>query len=115
MNPLLMKNMRKIILILLTLLSGPFFTQNRSLPKRIKAVENNLIPFVPVKGFRGWNLVDRMKYYKVPGVSIAVIKDYKIDWAKGYGWADTSKHIPVTPKQCFQRVLSVSLSWPLPR
>ncbi len=29
-------------------------------------------------------LVDRMKHYQVPGVSIAVINEFKIAWAKGY-------------------------------
>ncbi len=93
--------MRRINLLLLTLFVGQVFAQNKSLPNRMKEVENNLIPFVPVKGFKGWNIIDRMKYYKVPGVSIAVIKDYKIDWAKGYGLADTSKNIPVTTETMF--------------
>jgi len=93
--------MRQITLLLFTLFVGQVFAQNKSLPKRIKDVENNLIPFVPVKDFKGWNIIDRMKYYKVPGVSIAVIKDYKIDWAKGYGLADTSKNIPVTTETMF--------------
>ena len=93
--------MRQITLLLLTLFVGQVFAQNKSLPKRIADVENNLIPFVPVKGFKGWNIIDRMRYYKVPGVSIAVIKDYKIDWAKGYGLADTSKNIPVTTEIMF--------------
>jgi CubicO group peptidase (beta-lactamase class C family) len=34
-------------------------------------------------------------------VSIAVIKDFKIDWAKGYGLADTSNNIPVTTETMF--------------
>ncbi|HLO53618.1 MAG TPA: serine hydrolase [Saprospiraceae bacterium] len=93
--------MRQITLLLLTLFVGQVFAQNNSLPNRIKEVENNLIPFVPVKGFEGWNIIDRMKYYKVPGVSIAVIKDFKIDWAKGYGLADTSSNIPVTTETMF--------------
>ena len=93
--------MRQITLALLTLFVGQVSAQNKSLPDRIKEVENNLIPFVPVKGFKGWNIIDRMKYYKVQGVSIAVIKDYRIDWAKGYGLADTSKNISVTTETMF--------------
>ena len=93
--------MKQIALIILILFAGQVFTQNKSLPNRIKEVENNLIPFVPIKGFKGWNIIDRMKYYKVPGVSIAVIKDYKIDWAKGYGLADTLQKIPVTTETMF--------------
>lgn len=42
-----------------------------------------------------------MRYYKVPGATIAVIKDFKIDWAKGYGLADTLKKIPVTTETMF--------------
>lgn len=93
--------MRSLTLLLLTMFVGQIFAQNKSLANRIEEVENNLIPFVPIKDFKGWNILDRMKYYKVPGVSIAVIKDYKIDWAKGYGMADTSKNIPVTTETMF--------------
>jgi CubicO group peptidase (beta-lactamase class C family) len=38
----------------------------------------------------------------VPGVSIAVIKDFKIDWAKGYGVADVETGAPVTTDTMFQ-------------
>jgi len=93
--------MKNIILLFLTLFVVQVVAQNKSLPNRIKEVENNLIPFVPVKDFKGWNIVERMKYYKVPGVSIAVIKDYKIDWAKGYGLADTINKIKVTSETMF--------------
>jgi CubicO group peptidase (beta-lactamase class C family) len=93
--------MKQILLILLTLFVGQVFAQNKTLAKRIAQVENNLIPFVPVKGFEGWNIIERMKYYNVPGVSIAVIKDYKIDWAKGYGLADTLQISPVTTETMF--------------
>ena len=93
--------MRLLTLLFLALLAGHTFAQNKNVPDRINQVEKNLIPFVPVKGFKGWNIFDRMKYYKVPGVSIAVIKDFKIDWAKGYGLADTTKNIPVTTETIF--------------
>ena len=46
------------------------FAQITSVAERISQVENNLIPFVPVKNFKGWNITDRMKYYNVPGVGI---------------------------------------------
>jgi CubicO group peptidase (beta-lactamase class C family) len=54
---------------------------------RIKSVEDNLLyesSFVN-KGYKAASLLERMMYYKVPGVSIAVINDFKIDWVKGYG------------------------------
>lgn len=68
---------------------------------RISAVENGLIPYVPVAGLPGWKLDERMRLYKVPGVSIAVIRDYKVDWVKSYGLADTTMRRPVTPETIF--------------
>jgi len=40
--------------------------------------------------------------FKVPGVSIAVIKDFKIEWAKAYGLADVENSSPVTTDTLFQ-------------
>jgi CubicO group peptidase (beta-lactamase class C family) len=40
--------------------------------------------------------------FKVPGVSIAVIKDFKIDWARGYGLADVETGATVTEGTLFQ-------------
>ena len=42
------------------------------------------------------------KQFNVPGVSIAVIKDFKIDWARGYGTADVEAGTPVTADTMFQ-------------
>lgn len=93
--------MKKITILLLLVSFNNCFAQTKNLQNDIKKVENNLIPFVPVKGFKGWNILDRMKYYNVPGVSIAVIKNYKIEWAKGYGLADTLNKIPVSTQTMF--------------
>ena len=35
-----------------------------------------------------WNIDERMKFYGVLGVSVAVIKDYKIYWVKHDGVTD---------------------------
>jgi CubicO group peptidase (beta-lactamase class C family) len=43
-----------------------------------------------------------MELYKVPALSIAVIDDYKIVWAKGYGTIGTGSTSPVTTKTLFQ-------------
>ena len=47
-------------------------------------------------GNQQFTLADRMKSNHVNGVSIALIKDYKIEWAKGYGWADSAEQRPIT-------------------
>ena len=69
---------------------------------RIERVEKGLISAVPIKGDPGWTLQERMKHYKVPGVSIAVIKDFKIEWAKAYGLKDIETSEPVTADTLFQ-------------
>src|SRR5262249_32815124 len=43
-----------------------------------------------------------MSEFHVPGVSIAVISDFKIDWAKGYGTMDVQTGRPVTVDTMFQ-------------
>lgn len=88
-------------LSLLLLCSVALFGQAASVKTRIKSVENGLIPYVPVQGFPAWNIYERMKHYKVPGVSIAVVNNFKVEWAKGYGLADTLKKTPVTPETMF--------------
>lgn len=90
---------KKLFLILLVVM-GYLPTQAQT-ATRIKQVENGLIPYVPVKRFPSWNIYERMKHYNVKGVSIAVIKDFKVDWAKGYGLADTAKNTPVTTQTMF--------------
>jgi CubicO group peptidase (beta-lactamase class C family) len=54
-------------------------------------------------------LLDRMKYYNVPGVSIAVFDKGQIMWAGGYGFADVSASKRVTSETLFQAA-SVSKS-----
>ena len=55
-----------------------------------------------IEGDKTWTLEERMKFYKVEGVSVAVIRDNKIEWAKGYGLADTESRQPVTTSTLFQ-------------
>jgi CubicO group peptidase (beta-lactamase class C family) len=71
---------------------------------RIARIEHGLLPPVIVKGepTPAMNLADRMAFYKVPGVSIAVIDHGRIDWARGFGFADVAAQRPVTPGTRFQ-------------
>lgn len=68
-------------------------------------------PQVPNRqGFDPLTLSQLMERFRVPGVSIAVIKDFKIHWAKGYGLADVEANRPVDPNTAFQ---AASISKPV--
>ena len=54
------------------------------------------------QGFDQFTLEEIMDRQGVPGVSIAVIKDFKIHWAKGYGIADVETGAKVNTETLFQ-------------
>ena len=71
--------------------------------KKINAVENSLAPTIIFGDtIPKLNLEKRMKETAIQGLSIAVIRDYKIEWAKGYGWADVEEKRKVTTDTRFQ-------------
>jgi CubicO group peptidase (beta-lactamase class C family) len=43
-----------------------------------------------------------MKRYEVPGVSIALFREFEIEWARGYGVANADTKAPVEPLTLFQ-------------
>jgi len=65
-------------------------------------VEANLLPAVIKPGEKPMMLVEEMRRLDVPGISVAVIHDGKIDWARGWGFRDYAKCAPVTPRTAFQ-------------
>ena len=71
---------------------------------RILAVESGLAGRVHVAGepIDAWSLAERMAVHQVPGVSIAVLQDGKIAWAKGYGVLEAGKPMPVDTETIFQ-------------
>lgn len=85
-------------------------TQGDVIPGEIEKVETNLIPPVFIEGDSTWTIQSRMKHYNVPGVSIAVIKDYEIAWIKSYGVIDKESQLPVTSQTLFQ---AASISKPV--
>ena len=76
-------------------------TYSKEVQAKIKQFEDNLGLWVQIEG-QQFTLADRMKSNHVNGVSIALIKDYKIEWVKAYGWADSAAQRPVTTKTLFQ-------------
>lgn len=79
-------------------------SRRQQVKDRIDRIEHGLLPPVVVKGepTPGMNIVDRMAFYKVPGVSIAVIDHGRIDWTAGLGFADVASQRRVTSSTRFQ-------------
>jgi CubicO group peptidase (beta-lactamase class C family) len=75
-------------------------------------VESGLSPPVIIKGQARaqWTITERLAFYKVPGVSIAVINNGAIEWARGYGVAEAGTAQPVTVDTLFQ---AASISKPV--
>jgi len=74
----------------------------------IKLIEDRQVP--NQQGFDPYTLREMMDRMHVPGVSVAVIKDYKIHWAKAWGVADTESGVAATPDTMFQ---AASISKPV--
>ena len=52
---------------------------------RVSRVENGLLPIATAKLGERRSIEDRMRDYGVTGLSVAVVDEGKIAWAKGYG------------------------------
>jgi CubicO group peptidase (beta-lactamase class C family) len=101
--------MKKYLIILIVIISQIAFSLNAQTKKysadieeKIRLVENSLAGWVQTGNNDIWLLAERMKKYNINGVSIAVIHNYQIEWARGYGIADVSGNRPVTEKTLFQ-------------
>lgn len=71
---------------------------------RIAKAERGLQAHVKIAGQSdpSYTIEERMRYYKVPGLSVAVIDQGKILWARGYGKLQAGGDAKVTPETLFQ-------------
>src|SRR5947209_6022091 len=78
---------------------------------RLQHIENGLLTAIVIHGQPSpMKLIERMTYYRVPGVSIAIINNGTIEWAKGYGVLDARGTNAVTTLTPFQ---AASISKPI--
>lgn len=97
--------MRYLILIFtLLFLFACKSEKQEDLTKEIYKIENGLTGSILVKGdsVQHYNITERMRHYKVPGVSVAVVREGTIRWAKGYGIANTNSGAEVNVSTLFQ-------------
>ncbi|MBA3238369.1 MAG: beta-lactamase family protein [Parachlamydiaceae bacterium] len=95
---------------MLTSLSSQTAKEQQSKQSR---VENGLRNKVSIAGEKisKANILERMKYYQIQGISIAVINNSKVDWAQGYGHITNNEaSAPVDKHTLFQ---AASISKPI--
>jgi CubicO group peptidase (beta-lactamase class C family) len=76
----------------------------QSVAEKIRQVETNLMPWIQ-KTDSAWvryNIAERLKFYKVPSLSVAVIQNYEIEWTKTYGWSDMAAQKPADSSTIYQ-------------
>ena len=112
--------LRNIFLIIMILGISPCYSQNHKqqkerldfapgsqkiytedIERRIERIVNGLLPKISNINEKA-TLVERMSLYKNPGVSIAVVNDYEIEWSRGFGVREWEKPEPVTDTTLFQ-------------
>ena len=96
-----MNKIISVFLLLIVSLPSTVLAQT-AVEAQIKRVENGLLPTVLIKGDQPWSLEERMKHWKVPGLSVAVVKDFKVEWARSYGVKDVDTKEQVTTETLFQ-------------
>jgi len=102
-----------VCVILVAGIAGQADTQaSDALDAKIKRIEAGLLPAVHIKGrpVETFSLAERMAFHKVPAVSVAVIKDFKVEWARAYGFRDIEEKSPATVETLFQ---AASISKPV--
>jgi CubicO group peptidase (beta-lactamase class C family) len=79
---------------------------------RVDLVEHSLAGKYYVAGTvrPAYSISERMKFYRVPGVSIAVVDQYRIVWARAYGVRDSASNAPAQTGTRFQ---AASMSKPV--
>ncbi|MDR7120161.1 serine hydrolase domain-containing protein [Rheinheimera soli] len=79
-------------------------SDSTALNEKISRVEQGLSTSVVVKGASAqkMRLADRMHYHQVPAVSIAVVNNGQIEWARAYGVNVTGNTEHTTPSTLFQ-------------
>jgi len=75
----------------------------------IRQIESSVVQNTQAGAPASVSLAEKLKALKIPGMSVAVVKDFAIHWAKGYGVRDSRTGEPVTEDTLFQ-VASITKS-----
>lgn len=103
--------LRSVGLVVVFAGAGPGFVDAQEpTPTEAQSEIEGVQPEPGVEGLGSLTLRELMDRFGVPGVSVAVIRDFEIHWAKGYGVADVVTGQEVNPETMFQ---AASISKPV--
>ncbi len=100
--------MNSVVLSCLLFAAPPSAQAQASIAELMARIEQPQTP--SRQGFDPLTLQQIMEKTRVPGASVAVIKDFAVHWAKGYGKADATSQSPVNADTMFQ---AASISKPV--
>lgn len=108
--PLAFQAMLTMGLLLASAIHG--FAESVKVEEHIIRVEQGLVPPVLIRGqsVQTMSINNAMKLRHVPGVSVAVINQGKVEWARGYGVLEAGGDRAVTTETLFQ---AASISKPV--
>ena len=94
------------------LVQAPPAADGASVEQRLEQALQAMVPPVAVAGrtYQQRPVTDLMARENVPGISVAVVEDGRIVWARGFGVADRATGSAVTPETLFQ---AASISKPV--
>lgn len=90
-----MKTKRTVVLVVLGMLAAARVRAGDTNQDMIRKVENGLFREIQIGAQSPMNLEERIKTLKAPGLSIAVVKDFQVQWSKGYGVRDSRTAAPI--------------------
>lgn len=101
-----------LVLLLFSCQTATDPSSGDTLLAEIKAIESSLTPSLQIKGeeVKSYTIEERLAEYKIPGISVAVVRQGKLHWAKGYGFANTETGQTVDTATLFQ---AASISKPV--
>lgn len=101
-----------ILVIALFSCTDPKQHEEQEIQERISRIENSIQPLLQIEGEEvpTYSIEERLKELGIPGVSIAVVANGELEWAKAYGMADSSQNRPLDTETLF---LAGSISKPV--
>lgn len=103
MLAVIMRRLNPVFRLVATIAAAACTVSAADTAGRIQRVEQGLRAPTSVQGQPQpkWTIAERLAFYKVPGVSVAVIDEGKIEWTRGYGMT-TEGGKPVNAETLFQ-------------